>query len=58
MTRYSNYGSTFGSLTTLATSPVCTGPYPLSNRVLQGPTIAGGPGAQVLACWFDAGKDG
>jgi len=58
MQRFSNYGSSLGPIVTLATSPTCTNANPLLNRVLQGPTIAGGPGTQVLACWFDAGKDG
>jgi hypothetical protein len=52
------YLTTFASGAYIANSSACTGGAPLSNRVLQGPTVAGGPGTQVLACWFDAGKDG
>jgi hypothetical protein len=55
---FSNYLGAAGPVQVLATSPSCTGGAPLSNRVLQGPTVAGGPETQVLACWFDSGTDG
>jgi hypothetical protein len=42
-----------------------TGPFhscdtsnPLTARLLTGARPAGGPGQQVLVCWFDAGTDG
>jgi hypothetical protein len=58
-----SYGTSISAFPTLATSPLCTGSTPgtpasLSERLLQGPTVAGGPGTQVLACWYDAGVDG
>src|SRR5262249_32497943 len=55
--RMTNFISGIG-LTTPPPPTTCAGLPPLSERVLAGPTVAGGPGAQVLACWFDSGKDG
>src|SRR5262249_15488285 len=59
----SDYGATVATFQVVAQSPVCTGSAPntagpLSERLLQGPAVAGGPGTQVLVCWYDAGIDG
>jgi hypothetical protein len=53
----SSYG-TVSSLIPLGTSSACTGGAPLTERLVQGPSIVGGPANQVLACWFDSGVDG
>lgn len=36
----------------------CDVANPATARLLQGSRPAGGPGQQVLVCWFDAGTDG
>jgi hypothetical protein len=58
--QYTGYMSAVGSAMADLAHGNCTPPTPMSPgfRLVQGARAAGGPGNDVLVCWYDSGTDG
>ena len=52
-----DYGATWTNNGSFADGN-CVSSNPLATRLLQGSRPVGGPGKQVLVCWYDSGTDG